>query len=230
MAARLIGGRQHLLDAAEHDGHALRLRRLGIEGGFRLQDLQLQRVRRHERQRRGNAAEAHLGEHVAERLGEPADAQHEAEAVGVRQHAAQEPARRALLGGAVAALLDAHAGEIDQMHIVDVARAGGHAAEAGEAAVEVMNRRRRDVAALEHLLHEVDAAARAVALVAGQHIGRTGRRAQPAMDAAAQDLVGARDIRVAKLESVEIGLHGLSLHIPVHAARVRECRADRRRA
>ena len=51
---------------------------------------------------------------------------------------------------------------------------------------------RRRLAALEHLLHQIDAAARAVALVAEQHVGRAGGGAEAAMHARSQDRVGAR--------------------------------------
>ena len=46
---------------------------------------------------------------------------------------------------------------------------------------------------LQHLLDQVNAAARAIALVPEQHVGRAGRRAEAAMDAPAQHLIGARD-------------------------------------
>ena len=64
------------------------------------------------------------------------------------------------------------------------------AAAAREAAVEMQLRLRRDRRAFEHLLDQVDAPARAVELVAQQLIGRTGRRAEAAMHARAQDRVG----------------------------------------
>jgi hypothetical protein len=57
-------------------------------------------------------------------------------------------------------VLDAHPREIDEMHVVHTARAGGHAGEAGQATVDVVGDRRRDGALLEHLLDQVDAAAR----------------------------------------------------------------------
>ena len=52
---------------------------------------------------------------------------------------------------------------------------------------------------LEHLLHQVDAAARAVALVAEQHVGGAGGGAEAAVHAAAQDLVDLGDARVLQL-------------------------------
>ena len=191
--------RQDLLNAAQHDRHALGLRRPGIVGGFGPQDFQLQRVFGNELKRRRDPLHAQLTDQVAERPCKPAEHQHGLEPAGIGQHPAQEHPHRVLVRAAVTALLDAHAGEIDQMHIVDAARTGRHAAEAGQTAVDVMHRGRRHVASLEHLLHEIDAPARTVPLIPCQHIGGTGGRAQPAMNAAAQDLVGTRDRRVPEL-------------------------------
>ena len=51
------------------------------------------------------------------------------------------------------------------------------------------------LAALEDFLDEVDAPARAVELVAEKLIRRTGREAETAMDATAQDFVGFAAVR-----------------------------------
>jgi len=58
--------------------------------------------------------------------------------------------------------------------------------------------RRRPVL-FQHLLDQVDSAARAIELVAEQHIGRTGRGAEAAMHAGAQDLVRFGDIGIGEL-------------------------------
>ena len=90
-------------------------------------------------------------------------------------------------------MLDTDAGEIDEMHIIHAARAGGHAGKAREAPVDVMSYRRGDGALLEHLLDQVDAAARGIALIAKQHIGRASGGAEAAMDAALEHGIGAGD-------------------------------------
>ena len=69
-------------------------------------------------------------------------------------------------------------------------RAGGFAVAAGQAAVQVQLRAARGACAFEHLLDQVDAAARTVELVAEQLIGRAGRGAEAAVHALAQDRVG----------------------------------------
>ena len=64
----------------------------------------------------------------------------------------------------------------------------------------------------EHLLDQVDTPARAVELVAEQLVGRAGGGAEPAMDAGAQDLIGAGGAGVGKLFG---GLDFSSYYIPL---------------
>ena len=66
---------------------------------------------------------------------------------------------------------------------------------------------RRRAVFFQHLLDEIDSAARAIEFVAEQNIGRTGRGAEAAMHALAQDLVGFRDIGIGQLSEAEFGLH-----------------------
>ena len=122
----------------------------------------------------------------------------------------QGPQRPVVPLAAVGAL-DMRPRVVDQVHVVDAGRAGGHAGEAGEAAVDVAHHLLgRRAAGFQHVLDQVDAPARAVELVAEQQEGRAGRGAEPAMDAGAQDLVGGGDIGVAQLFSGEIRLHRVS--------------------
>src|SRR5579871_1651158 len=95
------------------------------------------------------------------------------------------------------------------MHVVHARWAGGHAGEAGETSVDVFDDFRgwRPVF-FQHLLDQVDAAARAIEFVAEQDIGRTGRGAEPAMHAFAQDGVGLGDIGIGQLSGGEFRLHG----------------------
>src|SRR6185437_534276 len=94
------------------------------------------------------------------------------------------------------------------MHVVHARRTGSHAGEAGQATVDMLDHfRRRRAILFQHLLDQVDAAARTIELVAEQHIGRAGRGAEPAMHAGAQDIVGFRDIGVSELGEAEFGFH-----------------------
>ena len=72
----------------------------------------------------------------------------------------------------------------------------------------VRHLRRGGPPVLEHVLDEIDAAARPVELVAQKHEGRAGRVAEAAMDALAQDLVRVLELRVGELGEGEAGLHG----------------------
>ena len=60
---------------------------------------------------------------------------------------------------------------------------------------------------LQHVLDQVDAPARAVALVAEQRVGGAGGEAKPAMDAGAQHLVGLGQRGMGQLALGELGLH-----------------------
>ena len=106
------------------------------------------------------------------------------------------------------ARLDQHARMVDQAAIIDARRAGGHAGVARQAMVDrpdvVVGRR---PAALQQILDQIDAPARRVALVAGDDIGRTGRGAEAAMDAGAQDLLQRLGLRIGELLGGEVGLH-----------------------
>lgn len=91
-------------------------------------------------------------------------------------------------------------GVINQMHVVDARRAGGHAGQARQAAVDMGD----DLlvgrtAVLQHVLDEINAPARQIEFVAERHVGRTGGGAKAAMHAFAQDLFRFRDMRIGKL-------------------------------
>ena len=73
---------------------------------------------------------------------------------------------------------------------------------------------------LQHVLDQVDAAARAVELVAEEDIGRTGRGAEAAMDAGAEDLLRHRGVGIGELGEGEVRLH--RLHARVHPAGIED--------
>jgi len=123
---------------------------------------------------------------------------------GPRQRRAEQPPQRALSGRALVVRLDVVPAVVDEVRVVHARRAGRH-----EAAVDVPRHLLRRVPiALQHLLHQVDAAARAVQFVAQQHVGRARRRAEPAMDAVAQDLPGLPDVEIRELREGEFALIG----------------------
>src|SRR5690242_13560241 len=113
--------------------------------------------------------------------------------------------------GAAVMRLDVAAAVIDEVHVMHARWAGRHTGETGEAPVDVLDGFGADrLAALEHILYQVDAAARAVELVAEQDISRTGCSAEAAMNAGAQDLFRGGGIRIGELRQRELGPHALS--------------------
>jgi hypothetical protein len=84
----------------------------------------------------------------------------------------------------------------------------GHARQARQAPVDMLDRAFVGrTAVFQHVLDEIDATARAIQLVAEQHIGRARRRAEAAMHAFAQDRLGLLDVRVGELGEGKVGLH-----------------------
>jgi hypothetical protein len=118
--------------------------------------------------------------------------QRHAKAAARRQYPGQQVAHQPVLQRALVGFLDAHPRLVDQVHVIDAGRAGRHAGEAGQAAVDMQ----RDFAGsrlvvLQHVLDQVDAAARRIELVAELQIGRASGGAEAAMDAAPQDGVAS---------------------------------------
>jgi hypothetical protein len=111
-------------------------------------------------------------------------------------------------------VLDIVAGDVDEMRVVDLHGARRHARQAGQAAIEMMHRFGVGRTALfQHGADQIDAAARRVVLVAGQHIGRAGRGAEAVVHAGFQDAVGLGDLRLCELFECESGLHVRSTSI-----------------
>ena len=66
---------------------------------------------------------------------------------------------------------------------------------------------RRRLVLFEHILDQINSSARGIELVAEQDIGRASRRAEPAVNAGAQDLLGGCELRILQLCERERGLH-----------------------
>ena len=99
----------------------------------------------------------------------------------------------------------------EQCAVLDARGAGGDAAEAAEAAVNVRLRLCGGQAALQHGFHQHDAAARRVGFVAQQLVGGAGGQAKAAMHTRA-DCVGHGWRLCAKLFNGNVVLHlGLPL-------------------
>ena len=124
-----------------------------------------------------------------------------------RNHRAQHRTLDRLRERALHFALDEIATDIHQPAVLHAGGTGGLARTAGEAAVEVQLCPLGHRAALKHLLHQIDAPTRAVEFVAEQLIGRTGRGAEAAMHARAQDRVGLLAFGRVAYVLGEVGFH-----------------------
>jgi hypothetical protein len=94
------------------------------------------------------------------------------------------------------------------MSVLDAARTGGLAIQTGQASIQVLLGAACDVAALEHLLDQIDAPTRTVEFVAQQLISRAGCIAETAMHAFADDGLRLFALRGALEFGTQMRLHG----------------------
>ena len=134
--------------------------------------------------------------------------QRDPKACRIGQDTGENPAQGAVRQGPFVVVFDIGTGVIDQVHVVNARRAGGHAGKARQAAVDVFDGFGVWRAlVLQHVLDQVDAATGAIKLIAKDLIGRAGRGAKPAMHAGAQDFVGPFGGGIGQLLWRESGLH-----------------------
>ena len=170
----------------------LRPRRTGLGGGRRAR-----REGEHRPSCRGNSR--------ASGRAEPRRPQRQPEPPRIGQHLRQRPAQRPLERRPAVGALDVGAGVVDEVHVVHARRAGRHAGEARQAAVDVLDGLRvRRPPRLQHVLDQVDAPPRAVELVAEHLVGRAGGGAEAAMHAGPEDLVRPGGGGVAQLLGGEV--------------------------
>src|SRR5204863_3045771 len=110
-----------------------------------------------------------------------------ANAAGVRHDLAQQVALEARRSAPAHTLLDDRTADVEKPSVLYARGAGALARPAGETAVEMQLRARGDRRALEQLLHEIDAPARTVELIAEQLVSGTGGKTEAAVYARAQD-------------------------------------------
>src|SRR5207237_247586 len=133
--------------------------------------------------------------------------QQRAHAVSVRHELAQQVAFEARGGGAGDTLFGERAPDVQQPSVLHARRTGALAGAAGQTAVQMQLGARADRRPLEQLLHQVDAAARAVELIAEQLVGRTGRETETAVHAGAQNRLRFAPLRGVPDEIGERGPH-----------------------
>lgn len=141
-----------------------------------------------------------LGKQTGERPRQPGQMQGQPETGWMGQDGNQKITDQPIPEGALVCLFDMGASMIDQMHVIHAGGTGGGAGKAGKTAVDMGD----DLAVgratvFQHVLDEVDAAARTVQLVAERDIGGTGGGAEAAMHTFAQDFFGFRHMRIGQL-------------------------------
>src|SRR5260370_25988335 len=111
---------------------------------------------------------------------------------------------------------DVHPRMVDEMHVMHASRARRHAGEAGKTTVDMLDHlRRRGLVVLEHVLDQVNPAARRIEFVAEQHITWACCGAKAAMRAGANDALGFGSRGIAQLIQCEARLHLFQSH-PTH--------------
>jgi len=155
-----------------------------------------------------NRLKPQRGKEARERLAQARRSERPAQQVVVRQHAGKDRTQQALDRRPRIGILDMGAGVVDEVHVMHARGAGGHASQARQAAIDMLDHLggRRPIV-LQHVLDEINAPARRIELVSEQHVGRTGRGAEAAMHAGAQDAVRFRDIGVGELREGKGSLH-----------------------
>jgi hypothetical protein len=153
-----------------------------------------QRHRRHERLERAHPAgqEPHQPQPVRQpaqpgpRVEELPD-HGQPQPARVREEPENQPAEEPIGGAAPVALFHLGPRLLDESLVVHARRTGSHAGHAAQAAVEVTDHLARHRLSLRQQPHEVDAPARRVHLFAPRLVRRTGRQAEPAVDAAVDE-------------------------------------------
>ena len=162
MAASLVDGASTGL--MQPDNSATRPRRVP-SAGIDFADAVDRRCRpaaRRQAQHRRHPVQAEQIEHRRQRLRDQPGASASRNSAGSTSTRASSAAHDAVGQRALVRLLDVLAGVIDQMHVVHARRAGGHAGEARQATVDVLDHLARCwPVVFEHLLDQVDAPARA---------------------------------------------------------------------
>jgi hypothetical protein len=106
--------------------------------------------------------------------------------------------------------LDLRTGLFDKPVVLDAGRTGGDAGHTPEASVEMCCHRIRELAALlESGAHQNDATPRRVHLLAPQHIGRTGRKAEATVHTVLDELEIGGVVEVEGAIGTRLGPHEL---------------------
>jgi len=198
-------GVQRLLRAAGHQRHPHPPRALG---GEHLRIVVPADRRNDGRRHRQHRTQPRVRHQKRQRLGDLRAQQRQPKPHRIRDHRRQHPPQHPVHQRPPVGLLDILPRLIHQMHVMHARRAGGHAGQTRQTAVDMLDGARiRRPPGFQHLLDQIDPPARAVQLVAQHLIGRAGGGAEPAMHARPQNLIGPRQLRVRQLAIGEQRLH-----------------------
>ena len=128
-------------------------------------------------------------------------------ASGKREHLAQHPAPQPICCRALHALVDDLPPDVQQAMVVHTGRTGGHAAHAGETAVQVLLSRGGGFGALQDLFDLVDASPRPVQLVPEKLVSGTGGGTETTVDAGPKDPVSLPALGGFTNKVGKVGLH-----------------------
>src|SRR5215217_6139061 len=134
----------------------------------------------------------------------------EPEAAAVGEELEDHLPKRLVLGGALVAALDLGACSLYELVVLHTGGAGGYAGHAPQAQVKVPDHRVVHRLFGEALVHEVDAPARGVHLLAEEHVCRAGRQTEAAVDTVVDEALVGR-MMVVKSRKRHVPALGASL-------------------
>lgn len=106
-------------------------------------------------------------------------------------------------------LIDNFSPNFNQPAITHTRRAGGFTGAAGQAAVQMRLCLAADGVSFQHLLDQINTAARPVQFVTQQLVGWAGRGTKTAMHAGSQDTLRILDVMIVFKLTADVGLHSL---------------------
>lgn len=133
--------------------------------------------------------------------GQAAHARGHPESVRIGKYEREQAPQHPVAGPPPHTKLNFHPGMVNQMLIVHVGRTGRHAAQAGEACVEMVHSfSARLISLLQHFLDQINPSTRARSFVSGYEIGRAGRQTEAAVNTIAKRLIADLEIDVLELD------------------------------
>ncbi len=139
-------------------------------------------------------------QHASQGPGQAANACGHTESVRIGEYEREQVPQHPVAGPPPHTKLNFRPGMVNQMLIVHVRRTGRHAAEAGEACIEMVHSfSARLISRFQHFLDQINPTARARSFVSGYEIGRASRQTEAAVNTIAKRLIAGLEIAVLEL-------------------------------